>query len=126
MAFVRWFDCVDSPPHAKGLRLQALRWAKIRVPGIAVRVPQTDMVHLDSIMGPCLLQPDPLKPNEPLDSKVFYFNHWAGNTANLDVQVIVCCCWAAMLKASWVMLYCIALNGLQHTELYATSSGTAH
>ncbi|DBA79204.1 TPA: hypothetical protein ACH3X1_009022 [Trebouxia sp. C0004] len=29
---------------------------------------------------------DPLKRNEPLDSRVFYFNHWAGNTANLDVQ----------------------------------------
>ena len=78
MAFLRWFNCVDSPGHAKGFRWQALRWAKIRVPGIAVRVAQTDMLQLESIMGPCLLQPDPLKPNEPLDSKVFYFNHTTG------------------------------------------------
>ncbi len=101
MAFVRWFDCVDSPAHAKDLRLQALRWAKIRVPGINGRVPQTDMVQLESITGPCLLQPDPLKRNEPLDSRVFYFNHWAGNAANLDVQV--CWCPAAFLRVLCVM-----------------------
>ena len=83
MAFVRRFDCVDSPAHAKDLR--PLQWAKIRLLGMTGLVLQTDMLQLGSITSPCLLQPYPIKHHE-----VLYFDHWAGNTANLDVQV--CCC----------------------------------
>ena len=75
LALVALGPCVDSSANAKDLRLQVLRWAKIRVPGITGQVPQTDMLQLESITGPCLLQPNLLKRNEPMDSRVFYFNH---------------------------------------------------
>lgn len=78
VAFVCWLTPARKPAHAKGIQLTALKYAMVKLKGIRAQVFQTDIVPLDSIIGPCFIQPD------PLDAKVFYYNHWIGNTANDD------------------------------------------
>ena len=78
LAFVRWFTPARKPAHAKGIQLTALKYAMVKLKGIRAQVFQTDIVSLNSIIGPCFMQPD------PLDARVFYYNHWIGNTTNDD------------------------------------------
>ena len=78
LAFVRWLTPARKPAHAEGIQLTALKYAMVKLKGIRAKVFQTDIVSLNSIIGLCFIQPD------PLDAKVFYYNHWIGNTANDD------------------------------------------
>lgn len=75
-AFVRWFTASSRPAHARNLKLQALKWETCRVGGIRGVVPKTDIISLDSIIGPCYIQPDPVNEN------IFWYNHWIGNVMN--------------------------------------------
>jgi len=43
-------------------------------------------VSLNSIIGPCFIQPD------PLDAKVFYYNDWIGNTAVTTLGILKVSC----------------------------------
>ena len=72
-AFVRWLTAVPRPAHARSLKLQALKWETCRVGGVRGFVPKTDIVSLDSIIGPCYIQPDPVNQN------IHCYNHWVGN-----------------------------------------------
>ena len=74
----RWLTPARKPAHAKGIQLIAMKYAMVKLKGIRAQVFQTDIVPLDSIIGLCFIQP------VPLDAKVFYYNHWIGNTANDD------------------------------------------
>lgn len=77
LAFVRWFEETQRPSHAINLKLRALTWATVSAPHpIRGKVPQTDVLQLDAIIGPCFVQQD------PINNGIFYFNHWVGNTAN--------------------------------------------
>ena len=73
---MRWFEPVRRPAHAKDVRLQLFQYAKVKLTGIQHKVFHVDVVTLASILGPCFMQPD------PINSKIFYFNHWIGHTAN--------------------------------------------
>ena len=55
-----------------------MKWSMINATGIRGKVFQTDIVPVKSIVGPCFMQPDPIRDN------IFYYNHWIGNTANDD------------------------------------------
>lgn len=78
VVFVRWFIPASKAAHARNLRLQSFKYAKCKLPGIASKVFQTDVVALTSIIGPGFTQPDPIDSNiillQPLGS------NW--NTAN--------------------------------------------
>lgn len=41
--------------------------------GIHGQVPKTDIITLDSVIGPCFIQADPIHAN------LFWYNHWVGN-----------------------------------------------
>ena len=40
--------------------------------------PRTDVIELDQITGPCVIQQD------PVDRSVYYFNHWIGNIVDTE------------------------------------------
>ncbi|DBA87887.1 TPA: hypothetical protein ACH3X1_004878 [Trebouxia sp. C0004] len=75
VALVRWFAPVPRPAHARSIRLQPFQQAKVKLTGIQQKVFHVDVVTLASILGPCFMQPD------PINSNIFYYNHWVGNTA---------------------------------------------
>ena len=72
-AFVRWLvakrPAVKDKKHAKNLILVQLKWEEEKG-----RNSSADIVELSSILGPCYVQPDPIK------SDTFYFNRWVGST----------------------------------------------
>ncbi len=72
-AFVRWLvakrPAVKDKKHAKNLILVQLKWEEEKG-----RSSSADIIELSSILGPCYVQPDPIK----LDT--FYFNRWVGST----------------------------------------------
>lgn len=76
VAFVRWFQEAERPAHALNIRLKPFKFAKTSFPGIQANVFHTDIVSLESIIGPCYMQPD------PINSHIYYNNYWVGNTAN--------------------------------------------
>ncbi|DBA80491.1 TPA: hypothetical protein ACH3X1_007763 [Trebouxia sp. C0004] len=76
VALVRWFEPVPRPAHARSIRLQPFQQAKVKLTGIQQKVFHVDVVILASILAPCFMQPD------PINSNIFYYNHWVGNTAN--------------------------------------------
>ena len=41
--------------------------------GVRSKVFTTDVIRLDTIIGPAFMQQDPIRSN------IFYFNHWIGN-----------------------------------------------
>ena len=72
-AFVRWLvakrPAVKDKKHAKNLILVQLKWEEEKG-----RNSSADIIDLSSILGPCYVQPDPIK------SDTFYFNRWVGST----------------------------------------------
>ena len=66
-AFVRWLvakrPAVKDKKHAKKLILVQLKWEEQKG-----RSSSANIVKLSSILGPCYMQPDPIK------SDAFYFN----------------------------------------------------
>ena len=70
---VRWLvakrPAVKDKQHAKNLILVQLKWEEERG-----RNSSADVVELSSSLGPCYVQPDPIK------SDTFYFNRWVGST----------------------------------------------
>ncbi|DBA98899.1 TPA: hypothetical protein ACH3X1_014648 [Trebouxia sp. C0004] len=75
-AFIRWLTAAAKPARAANLKLKPYKWEVTRIPGIRSNVPKTDIVRIESIIGPCFIQPDPLDPN------LFWYNHWVGNVMN--------------------------------------------
>ncbi|DBA78691.1 TPA: hypothetical protein ACH3X1_008605 [Trebouxia sp. C0004] len=63
LAFVRWLTSATRPARAASLKLQPLKWEATRIPGIRSNVPKTNIIRLDSIIGPCFIQPDPIDSN---------------------------------------------------------------
>jgi hypothetical protein len=85
LAFVRWFEETQRPSHASNLKLRALKWATVSAPRpIRGKVPQTDILQLDAIIGPCFVQQD------PINSGLFYFT-------GLEIQLMKPCSYAAQL-----------------------------
>ena len=75
-SFIRWFQAFrESPDHAKGFKLQPLKWEVHTVAGMK-EGPRKDVIGLDQIIGPCFIQQDPVNPS------VYWYNHWVGNTLN--------------------------------------------
>lgn len=74
-AFVKWFTVARCPSHNKGFKLQPLKWEMHKPRGMAIG-PRTDIIELNQIVGPCYVQQD------PVNSAVYYYNHWVGNTTN--------------------------------------------
>ena len=72
-AFVRWLvvyrPAVKDRQHAKHLTLVKLKWEEEKG-----RNSCADIVSLSSILGPCYVQLDPIKPD------TYYFNRWVGST----------------------------------------------
>ena len=72
-AFVRWLvakrPAAKDKKYAKNLILVQLKWEEEQG-----RNSSADNVELSTILGPCYVQPDPIKSN------TFYFNPWVGST----------------------------------------------
>ncbi|DBA68341.1 TPA: hypothetical protein ACH3X2_013651 [Trebouxia sp. C0005] len=74
-AFAKWFANARRPSHSRGFKLQPLKWEMHKPWGRALG-PITDVIGLNQIIGPCYIQQD------PINSAVYYYNHWVGNTSN--------------------------------------------
>ena len=72
-AFVRWLvakrPAVKDKKHAKNLILVQLKWEEEKG-----RNSSADIIELSSILGPCYVQPDPIKLN------TFISTRWVGST----------------------------------------------
>ena len=69
-AFLRWYEQKPVPPDARHLGLTYFAWSRVRLPGSAALVPDYDIVTLDCIEGPIMLQPDPKQ------SERWFHNHF--------------------------------------------------
>ena len=58
-AFLRWFQQTSVPQYAQHLGLNYFKWSGVRLPGSPSLQPDYDIVHLESIEGPIMLQKDP-------------------------------------------------------------------
>jgi len=74
-AFVKWFTVARRSSHNTGFKLQPLKWEMHKPRGRALG-PRMDVIGLNQIIGPCYVQQD------PVNSAVYYYNHWVGNTTN--------------------------------------------
>ncbi|KAL3132177.1 hypothetical protein ABBQ32_008781 [Trebouxia sp. C0010 RCD-2024] len=82
MAFVQWYVTDKSKcRRANNILLTRLKWHVHKIRGMGV-CHMTDVVPLGSILCPAFIQPDPVR-DAP---QRFYFNHWIGNTSNIDQQ----------------------------------------
>ncbi len=79
----------QRPSHANNLKFRALKWATVYAPRpLRGQVPQTDILQLDAIIGACFTQQD------PINSGLFYFNHWVANIAYEGMQVCCSACYS--------------------------------
>lgn len=76
LAFVRWFTPAERPAHARNFRLQPFKWEMHNLKGVRAKVFRTDIVRVESIIGPAFMQQD------PVTRSIFYFNHWVGNVVS--------------------------------------------
>lgn len=80
-AFVKWYTPDRKRlKRAANLRLARLKIEQQSIHGLGI-CPRTDIIPLTSIIGPCFLQPDPVKPTGRDKTERFFYNHWVGNTA---------------------------------------------
>ncbi len=72
-AIARWLvakrPAVKDTKHAQNIILVQLKWEQEKG-----RKSSAHIIELSSILGPCYVQPDPIK------SDTFYFNQWVGST----------------------------------------------
>ena len=83
VAFVRWLQEAGRPAHALNIRLKPFKFAKTLLPGIQANVLHTDNVSLESIIGPCYMQPD------HTNSHIYYYNTGLGTLPMISVDLFV-------------------------------------